>query len=235
VAWYAYDTFLDLGQVNYAEYYLNGCMIDFGPRPILLKRLAFVHMVKDDIPSARIYLNALTNTLFDADWALGYLERLKSDPDLSEDPEIQRLRGLMTGKDRIVNLDTYDGKYGFSSSERMLSELLEKNPGNRMALEYLMAVCMLNKRLDDMELHFSRLEPTPDGRMPPLYREAVVARTLANNDRLESVPFKVGPELRARVEGITRGYRAYLQDGNPQHVEAFKGSYLYYYLCEELP
>jgi len=149
VDWQIFNVFLDLGLLNIAENALTDCLEGLGDRPMVLQRLALINMVKANHDSARVYLGALSKTLFDADWANYYLARLKSDPDLSEETEIQRLRSLCLQKD-----------FGYTTVpvEKMLLRLLEKNKQNRMAFEYLMAWYMLNKHLGKLALNIGRLQ-----------------------------------------------------------------------------
>ena len=53
--WELYDTFIDLGQINMAEYALMTCVETYGERPILLKRLALVNMVKGNTDAAKFF------------------------------------------------------------------------------------------------------------------------------------------------------------------------------------
>ncbi|UCF17635.1 MAG: hypothetical protein JSW59_09270, partial [Phycisphaerales bacterium] len=84
-SWHKFDTQIDLGLMNMAERNLNECTQVFGEHPMILKRLAVINMVKANYDSARIYLGALSKTLFHSDWANDYLALLQSDPNLSTD------------------------------------------------------------------------------------------------------------------------------------------------------
>ena len=57
--WMLFDTYIDLGQINQAEYALVICLEMYGERPIILKRLALVNMVKNNIGAARVCLGHL--------------------------------------------------------------------------------------------------------------------------------------------------------------------------------
>jgi hypothetical protein len=235
IHWNRIGTCLDLGQMNLAEYALNECTGMFGPRPILLKRLALVHMVKDNIPTARVYLNALARTLSDADWACGYLALLESDPALSTDRRIQHLRGLMIEKDRPVHASGDDPKYGPNLAERMLLELLERNPKNRMAFEYLMTFYMMNRRLDDLCRNLGRVKELGYFETPPLYEEAVLARALDGRAGSEQDALEVSVESRLKAEMFMGALNRFSYDGNPRHLDGFGNSYLYYHFCTSPP
>ena len=162
VDWQVFNVYLDLGLLNMAENVMTDCLEALGDRPMVLQQLALINMVKANYDTARVYLGALSKTLFDAHWADDYLARLRSDPDLSEDTEIQRLRSLSLQED-----------FGYTTVpvEKMLLRLLEKNKKNRMAFEYLMAWYMLNKHLGKLALNIERL-PDFYRQLPTHYEEA---------------------------------------------------------------
>ncbi len=163
--WYGFDTPLQLGLINATEHFLTIALERFGERSMLLKRLALVNMVKGNIGTARTYLKALTMTLFDADWARMYLDRLESDPSLATDQEIQRLRQLMLRKDFNLSSSDYNN---------LLLDLLEKNPQNRMAFEYLMAWCLITKQHALLVQNLYRLDDFSYSEIPRLYEEVMI-------------------------------------------------------------
>jgi hypothetical protein len=189
-------------------------------------------MVKGSIPTARVYLNALAKTLFDADWARAYLELLESDPTLSTDRRIQQLRASMLEKDRPVHSTGHDPERGSQVIvERMFLDLLEKNPMNRMAFEYLMAFYMLNKRLDDLCRNLGRLKQLGYPGTPRLYEEALLARALDKQDGSEPGIPEISMELRLRAEMFMGALARFSYDRDPRHLDEFRDSYLYYHFC----
>ena len=163
--WKKFDVYIDLGVMNLAESALTESLIRLGERPIILKRLALINMVKADSGAARVYLGALSKTLFHADWANNYLARLQSDPNLSMDGQIQHLRDVMMETD-----------YGFTNyvPERILLALLQKNRYNRMAFEYLMAWYLLTGQLDKFVQNLDRLDDFDYPEIPRHYEEAIL-------------------------------------------------------------
>lgn len=230
VSWYRFDTLLDLGQLNYAEFHLNHCAEFFGPRPTLLRRMAFLHLVKGDLPTAKVYLNALARVPFEADGALRTLERLKTDPSLKGEARVQALRGCRIDRDRPVHPTRYEDRTGFADMERMLLELLEKNPRNRMAAEYLMCLYLLNRRSDKAAGHVGRLRDVGFSTLPRLYEEALLLANLVHGFSLESVPFEIGAGARARAEEFMAAVERYRQDPDPRPWEGFRDSYWFYCL-----
>ena len=222
--WYRFDTRIELGLINMAENDLTECLAIFGQRPIILKRLALVNMVKGNIGSARIYLGALSKTFFYTNWADKYLDRLESDPNLSTDEEIQRLRHLCLEKDHAAI---------FSQNEEALLALLEKNSQNRMAFEYLMAWYMMTNQLDKFVQNIERLNDFGYPDIPRLYEEAILIYVY-QTEKLVLLNGSWGsPESRQRLDNFIRIYDRYRYGRDEQAafdelVKNYGNSYFFY-------
>ncbi len=164
--WNKIDTYYDLGAVNYCECVLVDSVEKYGERPELLKKLAVVRIAKNDIHTARVYLEALNKTLFYSGWASDYLKRLDADPNMSGDKEIQRLRSSMLYEDK--------GELEFLIEE-LLTGLLKRNSKNRMAFEYLMAFYMLRGDSEGFIQNIGRLDDFNYSQIPRHYEEAIVS------------------------------------------------------------
>ena len=164
----AEETLLALGAVNQAEHLAAEALMVRGPTPHILTVLAKAFIAKGEPQAARIFLTRLERDLIHGRWARRCLERLDRDPTFSDDPAIRHIRSVMPKRDV---LDTGD-------LEANLKLLLDANPGNRMAFEYLSAHYLLNWRLDDLA---ARLETSlPDisyQTLPDHYGEAMVIRS----------------------------------------------------------
>jgi hypothetical protein len=223
--WKKIDLYLDLGLMNIAQNNLTECLEVFGERPIILKRLALVNMVRGNIDSARIYLGALRKTLFDANWAENYLELLQSDPNLATDSQIQHLRSLMLEKD-----------YGFSAIdiEDILSSLLGKNVHNRMAFEYLMSWYLITKQLDKFIRNLDRLDDFNYSRIPRLYEEAILIHLYRTRKPINIYGRQLTSESKQRFDAFSQTYeKRYLRNKQAAFKELAKeygDSYLFYYI-----
>jgi hypothetical protein len=222
--WQIFDFYLDIGVVNMAEHALTECLEGLGSRPMVLQRLALIHMVKGNLDSAKIYLGALSKTLFHADWAKRYLERLRIDPTLSEDRYIQHVRSLCLDKDCPM--------YSLFK-ERTLLWLLEKNSQNRMAFEYLMAWYMLKRHLGKF---VQRIELMPDlgyAELPTHYEEAALIYVSGTRKPLSLSDYPPNPQIQRRIEDFSRILNAY--GGNKQAAlndlsKRFRNTYFFYYM-----
>ncbi|OHB78783.1 MAG: hypothetical protein A2Z25_13250 [Planctomycetes bacterium RBG_16_55_9] len=207
--WQIFDVFLDLGVVNMAENALTECLEGLGSRPMILQRLALINMVKGNTGSAKIYLGALCRTLFHDDWAKQYLDRLRTDPDLSGDRDIQHLRSICLEKDCPI--------YALYK-ERTLLWLLEKNPQNRMAFEYLMAWYMLNKNLSELARKMELLPDFGYTELPTHYEQAAMIYAFTTKTPFSLSDYPPNPQVRRQFDEFSRILRAF--GGNKQ--AAFK-------------
>lgn len=224
--WKKFDFYIDIGLMNIAQNDLTECFEVFGARPMILKRLSFVNMVKGDIDSARIYLGVLSKTLFDADWANKYLERLNTDPNLEKDEEIQHLRSMMLKAD-----------YAFSSFdiEDILSKLLQENRQNRMAFEYMMAWYMMNRQLEKFVRNLDRLDDFGYIRIPRLYEEAVLVQLYRARKPINLFGRQLTLLSKQRFEMFSQTYKRYgtnKQAAVKELAKDYGDTYLFYYIFD---
>jgi hypothetical protein len=196
IPWKSFDTYIDLGQINLAEFYLVLCVDAYGERPIFLKRLALVNMVKGNLGMARVCLGVLTKTLFDAGWAMEYLAKIERDPNLSTDKEVQHLRSIMPEIDRDFK----------SLNESVFLDLLDKNRRNRMAFEYLMGFYLLTGQFDKFAGNLNRLDDFDYGRIPRVYEEAILFCNFVRKTKIELPGREISPESRERFVGFRNIY-----------------------------
>jgi hypothetical protein len=221
--WKKFDLYINLGLMNMAQNELTECFEVFSERPMILKRLALVNMVKGDIESARIYLGVLGKTLFDADWANYYLERLHADPNLETDQEIQHLRSMMLKKD-----------YGLSSFdiEEILSQLLEENRQNRMAFEYMMAWYLLRGQLEKFVQNLDRLDDFGYNQIPQLYEEAMLVYVNRTGKALDLRGRLFTQETKDRFRNFSQTYEGRYRRNKEAAVKElakdYGDSYLFY-------
>ncbi len=224
VCWQSSDAYLDIGLINIAENALTECLEGLGDRPMVLQRLALINMVKGNIGSARIYLGALSKTLFHSKWANRYLEKIQSDPNLSTDQNIQHLRSLCLDKDYPTHS---------LPTEEALSWLLEKNSQNRMAFEYLMACYMLDKHLGKFVKNIEHLKDFGYLELPTHYEEAALIYVFGTRKPLQLSSYKPSPQLRQRIEDFSRLLSSHGADKQAAFKDLatnFRDTYFFYYI-----
>jgi hypothetical protein len=156
---------LDLGMINVAEEVAYESLAGTDDNPYILKQLALVNLVKGQIESARVYLNALSRYPAYVKEAQNMLRKLQEDPLLARDSRVQYLRNIMDNND--LTYVSYD-------EENWLNQLLSRNKTNKMAFEYLMAHYLLNRKLDKFIENLPRLDDFGYENIPRHYQEAVL-------------------------------------------------------------
>lgn len=222
--WQKFDTQIDLGLMNMAEKNLTECMEVFGEQPAILERLALINMVKANYDSARIYLGALSKTLFHSKWADDYLARLRSDPNLSGDERIQHLRSVCMKTDDPAM---------FFSREKALRGLLENNGGNHMAFEYLIAWYMLTRQLDNSVRTIERLGDFNYKEVPTLYEEALLVYVYGTKKTIKLPGYETNPMTRQRIERFSHVFNGYGRNKQAAYSELAKDygdSYFFYHI-----
>ena len=218
------DTFIELGNVNYAEKLASEFLVEKGAAGIILEKLAWINIIKEQESAARIYLNALKKDLIYRHRASSMLSSLKSGFEPDEAAYIHRINSYMR-RDGNARLNK-------ESIEEMLTGLIEHNPGNRMAFEYLMACYLFAGQLDKIAENIGRLNHLGYQEVPTLYEEAMLIYYGSRRQKLNL------NELNIKRETIER-YKRFVQlcnsmQQNPQVVlqrliGEFGTTYFFYY------
>jgi hypothetical protein len=183
------DILFDLGRVNESEHMAYEALELFGERPHTLQRLVYLHAIKGEPDAARRFLAVLERSLLHRGWARDCLRRLDADPTLSGLPAVASRRELMVERDFTGKLDL----------ETMLGQLLDRNPRNRMAFEYLMAYYLLTRRIDKMVANLHRLDDFDQARLPRHCEEALVIHLQdTGSQTIDLGGRQISPETRRR-------------------------------------
>lgn len=224
VHWPKIDLYLDLGFLNLAEHEIAEAIEAIGPRPVLLKRLITVFLAKKDYQTATVYLNQLAATLFERSWANDYLSHLRSDPDLKNDSSIQQIRSVMMSKNFGFLLFKYD---------EILTSLLDKNPKNKIAFEYLMAWYLLCGDIEKVVSHFHLMDNFDYETIPEYYQQAYLFYTAAMGEKASLKGRKIDPAVLEDYNEIVKNFNLMrIGDESAYNLLStrYNHSYLVYYL-----
>lgn len=237
--WMLSEIAWELGDVNCAEQWAFERLEAVGECPSALELLALVCLAKDPAQgppaapesassgrrAARVLLNRMTNNVIQGHRARALLALLDGTAPADADPlpEIERVRALRCRDDRVFQ--TY-------SEELMLESLLQANPRNKMAFEYLMAFYLLSRRPDKLARNLHRLEDFGYREIPRHYEEAIVIHANQTGDRAALRGRRIRPETIQRLQRFIEQVRPW-QD-QPRLAAAamadeFGDSYFYYY------
>ena len=159
------EVFFELGRVNEAEHMTSEALEIYGNWPCLLERLMRINVLKGRPAAAKKFLALMECSLFHRKRARQIGEKLDADSSLANDPSVASRRKLMVRHDSMGDATNF---------EAMLLELLEANPGNQMAFEYLMAHYLLTRQVDKVADNLYRLDDFDYPCIPRYYEEALL-------------------------------------------------------------
>jgi hypothetical protein len=213
------DVFFHLGDMNMAQHSAMLGMI-FSPNrrsSRMVKRLAEINLVNNDSTAARKYLRMLDATLFHRKWASAHEKMLTGNAD--DYPWLKAKRAQIPSRDTLRSPSDYPAA---------LNVLIESNPDNSHATDYLLCFYLLNKDVPSFGLMYDKWHK---GRMRPskLYNEALLIRLAATKATpKEAARYAIPPET---VEDFTEYTLIYEQSGaDPEQLrERFGTTYWFYY------
>jgi hypothetical protein len=220
--WARGELYLDLGYVNEAIHHLTEAVEYFGERPALLERLVVLNLAVGNLDTARIYLHALERVPFHSAWAGHYLQRMASDPSMTGDPEVARLRSLAVRQDTVAH----------PGVESQLLLLMSANPSNRMAFEYLMTYYLLTKNLGGFARRLPHIRDFPGSEVSPLWQEALALWQRSQAETQAALTLPGSAECQGRLDHVLQVIKAC--GGNKAAAEGqlrndYGNSYFFYY------
>lgn len=219
------DTFIELGNIDYAEKLASEFLVEKGRAGVILEKLAWINIIKEQENTARIYLNALKKDLVYRHRAELLLSSLTSGFVPDEAAYIRRLKSYIR-RDGNARLNK-------ESIGEMLAGLLEHNPGNRMAFEYLMACYLFAGQLDKIAENIGRLNHLGYQDVPTLYEEAMLLYYGSRGKRLNLNELNIKRKTIERHKSFVQLCNS-MQAHNRQAVlkrmiDEFDTSYFFYY------
>ena len=176
----------------------------------MMRRLAECNIVSGDTLAAEKYLRILDKTLVYRRWA-DYVRQNGKDI-------YQRKMQMVNRRDTITISD---------NAHFLMMQLLDTNPDNIVALDYILCSTLLLKDITNFKRDYDRYcIETGKPRLKPLYQEALciwLAGTDATQEEWQSY-IKMGDVMKRFVDYNN-------QRGNPR----FKGTYWYYFDKAEAP
>ena len=218
------EIFWHLGMVNTAQRYFfeaQEAIPDFQKSGRFYQRLVETNLVNGDTDVAMKYLKVLQHTTFYRKWAKE-TAALVADGNLFEKrPELARVRDF--------RLREHDYLFSDTEMDSMLGLLNVEHPENTMALDYLMAWCLLRKDLNRFADCLPLVKASP---LPQVYQEALLLLWVFTHDDFNGLPSYIAP---VNVQRINR----FMADANAGKSEtvmaaAYGKTYWFYFLFRYL-
>jgi len=217
------DIFFDLGRINESEHMAYEALESFGDRPRILKRLVYINVLKGEPELARKFLALLERSLLHNGWARRVRRQLDVDPMLSDVPVVASRRELMVVRDSFGNV---------THLEMMLQGLLERNPRNRMAFEYLMAHYLLTRQLDKLAANLHRFDDFRYERLPRHCEEALmIYLATGGSQNVDLRQREISPETQRRFGEFVRIERQFRGDASAAFTALYPDFRDTYFFC----
>lgn len=208
-----------LGMINTAQTFFFEAqegIPDFQKSARLTQTLAKTNLINGDYEVARKYVGALKQTLFYREWAKE-TERLINNPELIEKvPEYAYLRS--------VRIKDHDFMFSQEEMDSMLGLMYVENEANVMAMDYLLAWCLLRKDLPRFFECHKLLKKGYDARH---YQEAVVLYWALTHDGPEGMPGFVTRNVASDFTRFISSFQSGRDEASMQ--KEFGDTYWFYY------
>lgn len=217
------EVYYHLGMINTSQRFTFEAMEaipSFQKSARCYQRLAETNIINGDYAVAEKYLKALQHTLFYKEWANDALSYLHDEKKINAHPEWGRLRSYLYKEDFL---------FDESQKDIILGILLNSNPNNRMAFEYLLAYELLNKDINAFLRYYPLGKDMGYTQIPRSYQEALSYVWTQQHSSFKGMPWSISPAVQ---QEITEFARAYVH--NPSNESFFKQrfehTYWYYLL-----
>ena len=211
------DIYYNLGLINIAQRLTFEGMEsipDAQKSSRAIKRLAETNLINGSIEVAHKYMRLLERTIFYRVWAKN---ELSSEEELLAESDWKKMKAMKPENDFL---------FSENSTMAMLKSLIQNNPDNRIACEYLLAYTLLKRDLMNFMESFPLMKKWHNSRIPVHYQEAVMQIWYFNGRQDNSLPVYISVEI---VDQFKRFMQIYQQNPKDERLKDFFGTYWYYY------
>lgn len=213
------EVFFLMGDMNLAQHsaMLGNTFSPYQRSSRMMRRLAEINLVNEDSAAANKYLRILSKTQFHKKWAQSRLA-INHSPNTAR--WLAEKRTQLPRTDRLIKSNDYLAALSF---------LVEQNPGNLIALDYLLCYHLLNKDLKSFRNVYDQYARSVNRPVPAVYGEALLIGLFTSRaSSAEALVYAIRPEKLKDFTDYTELYEKTAGDSN-----ALKGrfgrSYWFYY------
>lgn len=215
------DLYFDLGNIDESQRYAFESETLMANSPRVLKRLVTNCIIKNKMEAANTYINILASNPMEKEWVTKYRSYI-------ENPNLAAFDSLIVKK--RLDMNQAVGLYG-TPPLKLLSQL-EKNPLNKGAFEYLIALDLLEHDVASLTEDLKYLGKLNYKKLPVALEEAIILyRSQLKNNVLFNV-IRISDSTTERFREFAKLTSAAQGDREKakQSTQAFKKTYWYYVL-----
>jgi|WetSurMetagenome_2_1015567.scaffolds.fasta_scaffold00009_76 hypothetical protein len=162
------------------------------------KRLAETNLINGQYEVSRKYLKLLGKTVFYRKWAEDAEKYLYNEEKINNHPVWGEKRRLLLRQDYFFKVQ---------NMEVILRMMINENPGNNLAYQYLMAFYLLNKDLRNFMNNLSLMNTLKYTRIPVSYEEGILyVIGLTTKNPMANSEFKISNETKMRMQSYAEIY-----------------------------
>ena len=188
------EAYLSIGLVNTAQRFFFEAMEaipDYQKSGRCYQRLATTNIINGRYEVASRYLKKLSNTLYYKEWADNMSHYLYNDSLIENDKELGPLRKGLFKTDFFMN------EYKL---EPILQKLLTGYPDNAIGWQYLFALCLIDKNLNQLEYAVDLyLSTNENAKLPIHVQEALLMQWLQSNNNFDGLPWQIDDQVKTRL------------------------------------
>ena len=223
------DVYFELGHMNEAHRWAHESLTILGDTPWTLQQLALINIFKGEPKTAHKYFELLKKNPLFKKWAQQHEDYISNEVLLMEDERLRQIRTWVNHTDFISRAD---------APLEDLEFLLENNPSNKMAFEYLMAGYLLTGQISKLGKQMYRLKDFGYPGIPRLYEEALFLNLIRTNpETLKEKAHQFHRETLIRFQGFQKILAGSKQDRKAaleKLKQLYGNSYWYYVLRKNL-
>jgi hypothetical protein len=223
------EALLALGAVNTAEKNAYETL-EIAGLPFVLRDLCLTNLAKGHPETARVFADNLAKAPFRRADARVLQTACADTSPAARLPEATLLAGLMERSDTRLLLS--------NSEEPLLINLLENNPANRMAYEYLLTHYLLTVQIDKFATRLSQMSAYKYDSVPRHWQEALLVylfNTPSPNPALLQIP--IDPAVQQNFMAFNQLYALHRNNIGAVHEEMYRrfGNTYYYFFVFSTP
>jgi len=177
------DYYFDLGFIKESLHWAYEALTKYELAPIVLKRIALSNLILGEYKISEKFLTILSKSAIHRKWANKYLNYINNKDLIESDPVIQKKKDLMPKRDYYANNN---------EPEINLINLLEDNPKNKMAFEYLIANSLLRHDIGNVIKNLHYLSELNYREIPKHIEEAILLYAIFQKEEdIQLKPYQI--------------------------------------------
>ncbi len=215
------DIYFDLGNIDESQRFAFESETLMKNSPRVLKRLVLNCFIMNKPEAAKTYLNILASNPMEKKWVKKYREYISNPELVNSDPLIIQKR---------KDMNKTEGMLG-TPPLKLLSQL-EKNPANKAAFEYLIAIDLMEHDAASLTEDFKYISNFKYDKLPAALEEAIILfRTQGKTNELFN-RIRISESTTERFREFAKLTSAAKGDREKAKIatQAFKNTYWYYVL-----